>query len=113
MSIIIRDNSAVMDCSSTHIGITNDLNDWNQPTNSETFSYTESCSATNFTISFTDIEAGYRPFMDSFLTATANARFNVDYIYKYTCKMVTRLIKLIVEFMLLISTVILIVMGLF
>ncbi|KAK6875191.1 Agglutinin-like protein 6, partial [Candida tropicalis] len=86
MSIIIRDNSAVMDCSSTHIGITNDLNDWNQPTNSETFSYTESCSATNFTISFTDIEAGYRPFMDSFLTATANARFNVDYIYKYTCK---------------------------
>ncbi|MCP8719472.1 MAG: hypothetical protein M5F18_09290, partial [Asgard group archaeon] len=86
MSIIIKDNTAVMDCSSVHIGITNELNDWNQPMNSESFSYTKSCSATEFIVSFTDIAAGYRPFMDSFLTTTGNAKLTVDYHYEYTCK---------------------------
>ena len=113
MSIIIKDNTAVMDCSSVHIGITNELNDWNQPMNSESFSYTKSCSATEFIVSFTDIAAGYRPFMDSFLTTTANAGFTVDYHYEYTCKMVTQLLKLTVEFTVLILMVILIVTVLF
>lgn len=64
LEIRTLDDSVTFDCESINFSITNTLNDWNLPTNAESLNYTKKCFAKNVTISFDEIPAGYRPFLD-------------------------------------------------
>ena len=58
-----------IDCSNIHIGITKGLNDWNYPVSSESFSYTKTLHLMEF-IKYQNVPAGYRPFIDAYISAT-------------------------------------------
>ncbi|ABN64394.2 Agglutinin-like protein 1 precursor, partial [Scheffersomyces stipitis CBS 6054] len=74
-----------LDCSSVHAAITNQLNDWYFPTDAETdFSFTYTCSASGYQITYKNIPAGYRPFIDGLTSATANL-LTVSYTNKFVC----------------------------
>ena len=85
LGIYARDNSVTINCENIHIGITDKLNAWNNPTNSNGFTYTKKCDSNGFSISFKNVPTGYRPFLDSLINAATDYTFTISYISKYTC----------------------------
>ena len=80
-------DDVTIDCSTIHVGITNGLNSWNMPVSSESFSYTKTCTPNSFIITYENVPAGYRPFIDSYVkkSATATNGFNLNYTNIYNC----------------------------
>ena len=74
-----------IDCSNIHVGITKGLNDWNYPVSSETFSYTKTCSSNGIFITYKNVPAGYRPFVDAYISATDVNSYTLSYANEYTC----------------------------
>ena len=74
-----------IDCSNIHVGITKGLNDWNYPVSSESFSYTKTCSSNGIFITYKNVPAGYRPFVDAYISATDVNSYTLSYANEYTC----------------------------
>ena len=57
------------------------------PVSSESFSYTKTCTPNSFIITYENVPAGYRPFIDSYVkkSATATNGFNLNYTNIYNC----------------------------
>ncbi|ODV79533.1 bacterial adhesin [Suhomyces tanzawaensis NRRL Y-17324] len=78
--------NAVIDCSSVHAGITNDINAWYYPKSSSSdFQFQASCSSNQYTITYSNIPAGYRPFID-FLSTNPGVSLRTVYTDTFTCK---------------------------
>ncbi|KHC63506.1 hypothetical protein MGI_04816 [Candida albicans P75016] len=74
-----------IDCSNVHIGISKGVNDWNHPVTSESFSYTKSCSSFGISITYQNVPAGYRPFIDAYISPSDNNQYQLSYKNDYTC----------------------------
>ena len=59
------------------MGITNGLNSWNMPVSSESFSYTKTCTPNSFIITYENVPAGYRPFIDSYVKNQQQQRMDL------------------------------------
>ncbi|EGV64122.1 hypothetical protein CANTEDRAFT_93631 [Yamadazyma tenuis ATCC 10573] len=66
------------DCNNMHVGITNNLNDFLmvKPTYSS-FSMTGTCSTSGYVVTFSNIPAGYRMFMDTLVPFPSNGYLGV------------------------------------
>ena len=76
---------ATIDCSTVHVGISNGLNDWNYPISLESFSYTKTCTSTSVLVTFQNVPAGYRPFVDAYISATRVSSYTMQYTNIYAC----------------------------
>ncbi|KAK6866917.1 Agglutinin-like protein 6, partial [Candida tropicalis] len=77
-------NGAYIDCAQVHVGMTNFINPWNYPTNSEqNFSKQPTCNEGSFTLSFESVPAGFRPFFD--VMVTPKGKMGFDYKYSVVC----------------------------
>ncbi|KGU21197.1 hypothetical protein MG7_04898, partial [Candida albicans P34048] len=76
---------ATIDCSTVHVGISNGLNDWNYPISSESFSYTKTCTSTSVLVTYQNVPAGYRPFVDAYVSATRVSSYAMRYTNIYAC----------------------------
>ena len=70
-------DDVTIDCSTIHVGITNGLNSWNMPVSSESFSYTKTCTPNSFIITYENVPAGYRPFIDSYVKNQQQQRMDL------------------------------------
>ena len=82
----VASNGATIDCSNINIGISKGLNDWNFPVSSESFSYTKTCTSTSITVEFQNVPAGYRPFVDAYISAENIDKYTLTYANEYTCE---------------------------
>ncbi|KHC58489.1 hypothetical protein MGE_04826, partial [Candida albicans P75010] len=82
----VASNGATIDCSNVNIGISKGLNDWNFPVSSESFSYTKTCTSTSITVEFQNVPAGYRPFVDAYISAENIDKYTLTYANEYTCE---------------------------
>ncbi|RLV83161.1 Agglutinin-like protein, partial [Meyerozyma sp. JA9] len=75
-----------LDCSSFHAQVTSQLNSWYYPENSQDFNFQTSCSANTFTVTYSNIPAGLRPFIDILgSTTSASGGTPVTYTNNYYC----------------------------
>ncbi|EMG47020.1 hypothetical protein G210_2711, partial [Candida maltosa Xu316] len=79
-------SQANIDCSSLHSAITQQLNDWNMPTSADPYSFTIQCTAKRAFVTFQNVPAGYRPYLDVYLTAPTSSNYRLDYSATYTCQ---------------------------
>ncbi|KAK6867859.1 Agglutinin-like protein 1, partial [Candida tropicalis] len=73
-----------IDCNNIQAGITSQLNAWGFPTDSQSFSYTTKCTTTSYSITFSTIPKGLRPFIDAYIK-TPTSTYAVTYTFKYVC----------------------------
>ncbi|KGU05655.1 hypothetical protein MEY_04827, partial [Candida albicans 19F] len=85
MGFSSSNGDVAIDCSNIHIGITKGLNDWNYPVSSESFSYTKTCTSNGIQIKYQNVPAGYRPFIDAYISATDVNQYTLAYTNDYTC----------------------------
>lgn len=74
-----------LDCNSIEAGLTSGLNAWNNPIDNIDFPHTSQCTTKGFSISFLNIPAGYRPFINALATVPSTEQYRVAYEVKYTC----------------------------
>ncbi|EMG48293.1 hypothetical protein G210_1149, partial [Candida maltosa Xu316] len=80
------DSQANIDCSSLHSALTQQLNDWNKPTSADSYSFTVQCNSRQAYVTFQNIPAGFRPYLDVYLTAPRTSVFTLSYSATYTCQ---------------------------
>ena len=51
----------------------------NHPVTSESFSYTKSCSSFGISITYQNVPAGYRPFIDAYISPSDNNQYQLSY----------------------------------
>ncbi|EMG49002.1 hypothetical protein G210_0329, partial [Candida maltosa Xu316] len=74
-----------LDCSSADAGLTSQLNAWNNPEDKIDYPFTRSCTSKGFSISFSRIDAGFRPFLSALATVPSANTYKVSYTIRYTC----------------------------
>ncbi|KAG8203583.1 ALS7, partial [Candida africana] len=80
-----NDDDFEIDCSSIHVGITNEINDWSMPVSSVPFDHTIRCTSRALYIEFKTIPAGYRPFVDAIVQIPTTEPFFVKYTNEFAC----------------------------
>ncbi|ODV80435.1 uncharacterized protein CANTADRAFT_43063, partial [Suhomyces tanzawaensis NRRL Y-17324] len=77
-----------IDCETVHAGISNNLNGWLFPKSfSKDFQFKATCSPTGYQITYSNIPAGYRPFIDMLSDNPAGSTgLFTRYTDTYTCK---------------------------
>ncbi|RCK62858.1 Agglutinin-like protein 3 [Candida viswanathii] len=85
LGLTTNDPAVTIDCDSVHIGATNELNPWLYPMNSESLDYTKECDAGKLLVTFKNVPAGYRPFVDTLFDSTSNAAVTLKYTNTFTC----------------------------
>ena len=83
----VTSQGATIDCSNINIGISKGLNDWNFPVSSESFTYTKTCSSSGIIVEYENVPAGYRPFVDAYISSENVEQYTLTYANEYTCKM--------------------------
>ncbi|ODV77179.1 agglutinin-like protein, partial [Suhomyces tanzawaensis NRRL Y-17324] len=76
-----------IDCETVKVGFTNDVNDFLFPkTYTDDFQFEETCSSTGYTVTYSNIPAGYRPFL-GLLSDNPVGSFGpvTHYVDRYTC----------------------------
>ena len=82
----VTSQGATIDCSNINIGISKGLNDWNFPVSSESFTYTKTCSSSGIIVEYENVPAGYRPFVDAYISSENVEQYTLTYANEYTCK---------------------------
>ncbi|EGW33833.1 uncharacterized protein SPAPADRAFT_134426 [Spathaspora passalidarum NRRL Y-27907] len=86
LGIKIINNSGQVDCANIHAAISNSLNDWYLPKSvSSSFSFTTTCSSSGYSISYQNVPAGYRVFIDALVSIVVGGDNTVQYLNKYVC----------------------------
>ncbi|KAI5906184.1 Agglutinin-like protein 9, partial [Candida parapsilosis] len=79
-------DSGSIDCSNWHVGYSNDFNEWAFPKSfSSDYTVTSSCSSSQLLVSFKNVPAGYRPFIDALFRVPNGAGVKVTYINTASC----------------------------
>ncbi|CAK7900172.1 hypothetical protein CAAN1_05S05138 [[Candida] anglica] len=73
-----------IDCTQAYVGITNDVNDWFYPKSYQPYTVSGSCQDSSYVVTYNNIPAGYRVFMDLFIKEPANSG-TVSYTNTYFC----------------------------
>ena len=73
-----------IDCLSTHVGITNDLNDWYKPKSIKDFPFSGRCERDGYVVTMRDVPAGYYPVMD-FLERPGQGYIQLQYVDTFVC----------------------------
>ncbi|KAK6453614.1 cell-wall agglutinin N-terminal ligand-sugar binding-domain-containing protein, partial [Scheffersomyces xylosifermentans] len=79
-----RFSGGTLDCSSVHAAITDQLNAWYFPETESDFSFTPRCTSNGFSISYNNIPAGFRPFIDGLIRQSSSS-LTVSYTNSYVC----------------------------
>ena len=75
-----------LDCSTYHAQITLQLNSWSFPENTQDFNFQTSCSGNTFSVTYYNIPAGFRPFIDILGSTTSSSSGTpVTYTNNYYC----------------------------
>ncbi|RCK62952.1 Agglutinin-like protein 5 [Candida viswanathii] len=74
-----------IDCNSAQAGLTSELNAWVKPVDALDFPYTSECTSSGFSISFLNIQPGYRVFLNALATVPSDAAYRVNYDVRYQC----------------------------
>ncbi|RCK66191.1 Agglutinin-like protein 3 [Candida viswanathii] len=85
LGLATSDPAVAIDCESVHIGATSELNPWLHPINSESLEHTKECDAGKLLITFKNVPAGYRPFVDTLFDSTSDKPVSLQYTNKFTC----------------------------
>nr|QTC10013.1 agglutinin-like protein [Spathaspora passalidarum] len=72
-------------CEMANAFITNSLNAWYVPTSTSDHPFTSSCDETTYMVKYSNIPAGYRPFIDLFVKPPKGVTYYITYIDQYTC----------------------------
>ena len=75
---------ATIDCSTVHVGISNGLNDWNYQFHWNLFLH-KTCTSTSVLVTYQNVPAGYRPFVDAYISATRVSSYTMQYTNIYAC----------------------------
>ncbi|KAK6459640.1 cell-wall agglutinin N-terminal ligand-sugar binding-domain-containing protein [Scheffersomyces xylosifermentans] len=77
-------SGGTLDCSSVHAEITDQLNAWYFPKTSSDFFYTSRCTSSGVSISYNNIRAGFRPFIDGLIRQSGSS-LEISYTNNYVC----------------------------
>ncbi|RCK64319.1 Agglutinin-like protein 7 [Candida viswanathii] len=86
LTIAPVDRDIELDCTTQTAGFTTALNAWHLPTNSRDIYHSSLCTSRQFAISYSDVGAGYRPFLLVNLRRLQGTSFNVRYTIQNMCQ---------------------------
>ena len=86
LAIAASDRDVIIKCSTITSGFASKLNKWNLPENLVQLYHGSLCTSRQFSISYTNIPEGYRPFLLVTLSNAVSSSFNLRYTIQNTCE---------------------------